>query len=1131
MGTRLAALLAMLLLTGYASAGQRAAAYQVVGTHFPTEDVVVAARLLAPPAGDADAAPAIQKAIDGTAAEGGGVVFLSAGRYRLDSGIVIKETVTLRGDWADPTVRPGEHGTVLAVHCGRGEMDGEAAVTIERGAGIREMTLWYPEQRPDDIVPYPWALRASKEVTGDNYTVMNVTLINPYQGFKVGPEWNELHTIRNVYGTPLKTGLWVDTTTDIGRVIDVHFGPCWWATSGLSGAPESAEALGSLARQLITEAVGMDMGRSDWEYIYGLNVRGYKEGLRIRKGEKGTTNTVLFGCDFEQCATGLVLEELNGIGLAATGCRFSGPGRAILATGAFKTIAQFNTCRIEQYAEEGRMTDCPAAVELAGPGTLTFQNCTIDAGITGPAVDAPAGSLSLLGCDFTVKGAPHVRLGREAVRARLLGNRFEGEPRVVDDSRNADIMVSHGAIDFTGPNVQPAVDAPMPRPTADRLFVVTDFGASPESGDNTAAFQGALAAAEGGGTVYVPAGYYRFEGGLTVPSGVELRGCFDVPHHTVSGGSVLMVTAGQGEEDGTPFVQLEPGAGLRGVTFWYPAQDLTRIAPYPWTIRALGRDCWLVDVCFGNAYQAADFWTHDSTGHVLRYPCGGVLRRGVFVSNSDGEGWVEDLQFNPHYALRLPEDLPRPDYEKEPFPEIIAQQRGKLEAMVFGRCEREHLTRNFLYAAYDGLAFRDDGGGTSARVINHGTDTGSRGLVLEKAGPGGLEFINTQLVPLGDFEVGGLIVDKAFRGRAYLFNSQFWAGKKTAIIEGTGTVLLQQLNSISGPIDVESGTCHIENAHFVRDLRPHLGLKGGVGRVIGNTAHGGRLRAETSSADDWYLCANAVSLRPENLDGPVKLATGWEKGEPQGFASTIAETGGGLRDVADASCEPAKGAAHTGSRALRLEGTAEADYSFAYFELLRGPVAVWPDTALEYWFKPLNERGRHVCIDLMFENGETLRSSDLKTATGKGVHPGNAKGQVGEWRLVRVPIGAKFHGRTIAMVMAAYDSRGGKGRYEALIDDLVIQPRAHPAVYRAIAVPKGGSYEGNVAVSLALPSGTPKGAVIRYTLDGTAPSASAKEYRGPVLLDTPGLYTLQYTVQLPGEEMPDIVLGELYDLR
>ena len=63
---------------------------------------------------------------------------------------------------------------------------------------------------------------------------------------------------------------------------------------------------------------------------------------------------------------------------------------------------------------------------------------------------------------------------------------------------------------------------------AGALFVVTDFGASESKDDNAAAFQAALdlaGANKGGGTVYVPAGLYKFRHDLVVPTGVELRGC------------------------------------------------------------------------------------------------------------------------------------------------------------------------------------------------------------------------------------------------------------------------------------------------------------------------------------------------------------------------------------------------------------------------------------------------------------------------------------------------------------------------------------------------------------------------------------------------------------------------------
>src|SRR5260370_27443582 len=97
--------------------------------------------------------------------------------------------------------------------------------------------------------------------------------------------------------------------------------------------------------------------------------------------------------------------------------------------------------------------------------------------------------------------------------------------------------------------------------------------------DDTAAFQRALdaAGAQGGGAVYVPAGRYLFKGTLNVPVGVTLSGSFAcVPSHTGTrdhgqpkpgeDGTALLVTAGRGNEHGTPFLTLNTNSSVCGLT-------------------------------------------------------------------------------------------------------------------------------------------------------------------------------------------------------------------------------------------------------------------------------------------------------------------------------------------------------------------------------------------------------------------------------------------------------------------------------------------------------------------------------------------------------------------------------------
>jgi len=1182
MRIRQSPLLAALLLSEACAAMKP----RVIETKFPTDDVVIASLVVeAPKDGVGDATGAIQAAIDEAAAAGGGVVFLPPGRCRLAGRLTLKEGVTLRGDFTPFGVRPSgrsegdglkpalQTATILMPVADKGNADGPPAITMERGTGLTHLAIWYPDQDPMKIVPYPWTIRTSEKVTGNNITIQNVALINPYQAIKIGPEWNELHTIRNVVGTPLKAGIWMDTTTDIGRVGGVAFAPDFWERCGLPGSPASGEAKAALRRFVLKEAIGLEMRRSDWEYLFDLGVSEYATCVLMRQGKQGAANAVM-ASSMLAGRTALRLEGLNEIGLSATGCVLGGQEHSVLAPASFNSTAQFQDCFL---VGEGR---------LEGPGTLTLYGCAVTdlAGGAG-AIKVENGQFSALNLQTSAKEA-RVELGKDVRRARVLWVSV-GRPPTVTRLCAGDVQTAtyppHRtpqpmAIEVMGLLGQKRHPS-HPRPENRHLFLVADFGAGVGEQDNTAAFAKALEAARkaGGGTVYVPAGNYRFAGEIVVPSGVELRGSFDVPHHTVSGGSVLMPTSGKGKADGTPFIRLEAKSGLRGLTIWYPEQDLRNIQPYPWAIQSLGPGCWLVDVTLGNAYQGADFWTHPSDGHVIRYLAGAVFRRGLFVSKCKGDGWVEDVQFNPHYCVRVHPSLASPFTEGKNIQGVIEYQRANLEGIVFGRCENEHVRGTFLYAAYDGIAFRDDptpvGGtagspgrvekgedtagqasrGTNAVVINHGTDTGSRCAVLE--GSANVTFINAQLVPLGAHEVGAIIVGDSFKGKASFFNTQIWGGKTSGIIGGSGDVLIQGVNTLCGPFILKGGRVSIENAHWTRDMPVHIRVESSVesARLIANLAPNelkvdcGWARARgteppPTKTPRLYARCNSLAI-PPTVDR-FTFKTGFEEGEPQPAADAVAQQGGGLKSVSKPECRVAETEAHGGKRALRVSGVADDPaYSYVYFKLFGEAIGVAADSVLSYWIRPANERGRCVGLDLLFADGSVLRDSQAKTANGQGVHPGNPKGEVGKWTKVTIPLGQTHAGKAIAAILVAYDSRGGGGPFEAWIDDIAIES-AQPAAAVAIAAkPSGGAFKGKVEIALSPPPSplspgeregvrvpSAKDTAIRYSLDGLSPTAESPRYDKPIVLDQPGLWELRFAAFGP-DGRPGRVFAELYEVR
>lgn len=211
-------------------------------------------------------------------------------------------------------------------------------------------------------------------------------------------------------------------------------------------------------------------------------------------------------------------------------------------------------------------------------------------------------------------------------------------------------------------------------------FYVTDYGAVADgSKDNTGAFQAALnaAAAAGGGTVFVPAPdvdrnptsplkYYSFDGFITVPANVTLRGPYQGPMDFVNDkwagsrswtltplwGAILGIRGGASEENGTPFVTLAgPRSSLRGLHFFYPDQEPSSVDPnvtpirYPWTVKtAPGAADIVIENCvFANSYRGV--YMEGADRHLVRQVTGEALDQGVLVDNCT-DGVMDAIEYH-----------------------------------------------------------------------------------------------------------------------------------------------------------------------------------------------------------------------------------------------------------------------------------------------------------------------------------------------------------------------------------------------------------------------------------------------------------------------------------------------------
>ncbi|MDF2540640.1 MAG: S-layer protein [Herbinix sp.] len=810
---------------------------RIVKELYSSEDIVVATihceDYEIDRTGEMDAAPGIQKAIDDCFTKGGGVVYLPEGRYALKSYVTIKTAVTLRGEWLNPDVeRNAGRGTILCCYCGENDEQGIPQITMEACTGLVNMTLFYPKQRIEEPIPYSPTIR---QHGADSITLKNVTLVNPWIGVQCGPDGNELHFLNNVYITPLHIGFYMDMTTDIGRMQNLNISYKYMERFTLRPTDEvmSAEMKLNLRDYMLHSVIGVYMARSDWEYGYSIFVEGCHIGFMITSMKDGGPNTQLSRLILHNCMVGFKLVNVNPYGVALSDSAITtdleGLTAAIVSESKFSTVMQLNGVDLAGPYEK--------LVLHEGSGQLSFVNCTFKNWKSeGCAIHQKNGGLSVMQCKFSGEGM-HFRIDDGVTGTQILGCNYNGSVRKeVGEKACKELIYSEEPLYLSSAPRMGHEPYPFQiNPKERRLYLVEDYGAIADGkSDNTLFFQNALdAAGITGGIVYVPSGWYRFDGSITIPTGVELRGTFDVPCHTMGGGSVLQPFANKGTEQGCPFIIMESDTGIRGVVIHYPEQDPTNPVEYPWSIQSRGNYCRVINTVFVNSWLGLDLGTYGSENHYVSYISGAPIRCGIFVGNNSKEGWIENIQYNPHYWYRC--SLPNKPHG-DTWRSFWHNQIKYLDALKFGYNEQVHLLGTFVFAAKHGLCFElQNGRGTNGIFIGHGTDGGEKGIHIE--GAEHIDFINTELVTIESPNTRiYLDTSENSLGMTKFYNTLMWGAPDYAVVLGGGHMELQQVNIVDQgktAITVQNGNLKLTGGFFYHNTN-HLVSNGGNSLLIGN---------------------------------------------------------------------------------------------------------------------------------------------------------------------------------------------------------------------------------------------------------------------------------------------------------
>jgi hypothetical protein len=339
--------------------------------------------------GTVDDTAAIQQALD-LAGRTGGRVLLPPAKYLVRGSLRIPPDVTLQGVMDSPVWSEPLRGSIILATGGRDDEKGPALFEMGHSSAVRGITIYYPEQKPNDIHPYAWTFH----LQGHDNTVENMTLINSYNGIRIGPEGNVRHRIRSVVGCVLRRGLLVDACSDIGRIENVQWHCHWWSAAEVGGDWKPVHEF------MWKNLEAFIFGRTDWEYVHNTFVFPVNIGYRFIGTTNGAANGQFSGIGADEAQVCIKVESIQPMGLLiANGqfvcmhgdvrtevlientchgsvrlvnCAFWGPARQNLVSHS-QSFVSLSDCYL---SSEGRKKNPGHALIEADGGKLQVRGCS-----------------------------------------------------------------------------------------------------------------------------------------------------------------------------------------------------------------------------------------------------------------------------------------------------------------------------------------------------------------------------------------------------------------------------------------------------------------------------------------------------------------------------------------------------------------------------------------------------------------------------------------------------------------------------------------------------------------------------------------------------------------------------------
>jgi F5/8 type C domain/Pectate lyase superfamily protein len=313
-------------------------------------DLFVATTYGATGDGVTDDTAAIQSALDAAKTNGGGIVYLPGGKYKLTTTLTVPGGVELRGPYEMrhrtwPASDGKIKGAVLQPYGGQGSTTGPVAIALEANSGLVGVTISY-ESQTNAGLPFP----ATIQGRGANVYVIGVQCPNPYWYVDMDTYKCVNHFIYMVDGWCINMGFNIGHDSS-GTVVDCQGNWTYWIDNYGSASCLSGKNTKGLLDSVYHHSTGFQLGQCTETLVKSFNIIECDFMHFVTENGHGPDAT-LIGCYCDASIKGMVLDSAADSTISAVNtpmCIFDDNGYAdlkqatvgVLSTPNFQGTARF----------------------------------------------------------------------------------------------------------------------------------------------------------------------------------------------------------------------------------------------------------------------------------------------------------------------------------------------------------------------------------------------------------------------------------------------------------------------------------------------------------------------------------------------------------------------------------------------------------------------------------------------------------------------------------------------------------------------------------------------------------------------------------------------------------------------